>query len=85
MLLFSSLGQAPIERAEIYFLDGARSMVERADWLVPYYRGEPFFDKPPLTYWLMALAFPYVNIPFAIGYLLRIRRRLGRPAPLRSN
>ena len=57
MLLFSSLGQAPIERAEIYFLDGARSMVERADWLVPYYRGEPFFDKPPLTYWLMALAF----------------------------
>jgi 4-amino-4-deoxy-L-arabinose transferase-like glycosyltransferase len=56
-LLFPSLGQAPIERAEIYFLDGARSMVERADWLVPYYRGEPFFDKPPLTYWLMALAF----------------------------
>ena len=29
-------------------------MVERGDWLVPYYRGEPFFDKPPLTYWLMA-------------------------------
>jgi 4-amino-4-deoxy-L-arabinose transferase-like glycosyltransferase len=56
-LLFPSLGQAPIERAEIYFLDGARSMVERADWLVPYYRGQPFFDKPALTYWLMALAF----------------------------
>jgi 4-amino-4-deoxy-L-arabinose transferase-like glycosyltransferase len=32
-------------------------MVERADWLVPYYRGLPFFDKPALTYWLMALAF----------------------------
>jgi 4-amino-4-deoxy-L-arabinose transferase-like glycosyltransferase len=57
VLLFPSLGQAPIERAEFYFLDGARSMIERADWLVPYYRGEAFFDKPPMTYWLMALAF----------------------------
>jgi 4-amino-4-deoxy-L-arabinose transferase-like glycosyltransferase len=32
-------------------------MVERNDLLVPYYRGEPFFDKPPLTYWLMAAGF----------------------------
>jgi len=51
------LGDAPIERAEIYFLDAARAMVERADWLVPYYRGEPFYDKPPLTYWLLAASF----------------------------
>ena len=51
------LSDAPIERAEIYFLDAARAMVERADWLVPYYRGEPFYDKPPLTYWLLALSF----------------------------
>jgi 4-amino-4-deoxy-L-arabinose transferase-like glycosyltransferase len=57
VLLFPGLGAAPLERAEIYFLDGARGMVERADWLVPYYRGEPFFDKPPLTYWLMASSF----------------------------
>src|SRR5688572_3030423 len=32
-------------------------MVESGDWLVPRYRGEPFFDKPPLAYWLMAAAF----------------------------
>jgi 4-amino-4-deoxy-L-arabinose transferase-like glycosyltransferase len=38
-------------------MDGARSMVERSDWLVPYYRGEPFFDKPILTYWLIAASF----------------------------
>ncbi len=56
LLLFPNLGAAPLERAEIYFMDGARSMVERGDWLVPYYRGEPFFDKPALTYWLMALS-----------------------------
>lgn len=54
---FIGLGEAPIERAEIYFLDAARAMVERSDWLVPYYRGEPFYDKPPLTYWLLAFSF----------------------------
>jgi 4-amino-4-deoxy-L-arabinose transferase-like glycosyltransferase len=38
-------------------MDGARSMLERGDLLVPYYRGHPFFDKPALTYWLMAASF----------------------------
>jgi 4-amino-4-deoxy-L-arabinose transferase-like glycosyltransferase len=56
LLLFPNLGAAPFERAEIYFMDGARSMVEGGDWLVPTYRGEAFFDKPALTYWLMALS-----------------------------
>jgi 4-amino-4-deoxy-L-arabinose transferase-like glycosyltransferase len=56
-LLLPARGAAPLERAEIYFVDAARAMVERGDWLVPYYRGEPFFDKPALTYWLIALCF----------------------------
>jgi 4-amino-4-deoxy-L-arabinose transferase-like glycosyltransferase len=64
LLLFPNLGAAPLERAEIYFLDGARSMVESGDWLVPIYRGEPFFDKPALTYWLMALSMLWLG-PFA--------------------
>jgi 4-amino-4-deoxy-L-arabinose transferase-like glycosyltransferase len=55
-LVFPSLDDAPLERAEIYFLDASRAMVESGDWLVPRYRGEPFFDKPALSYWLMALA-----------------------------
>lgn len=56
-LLLPNLGAAPLERAEIYFLDAARGMVESGDWIVPRYQGEPFFDKPPLVYWLMAGAF----------------------------
>jgi 4-amino-4-deoxy-L-arabinose transferase-like glycosyltransferase len=55
--LLVGLDAVPIMRAEIYFMDGARAMVERSDYLVPYFQGEPFFDKPPLTYWLIALAF----------------------------
>ncbi len=57
VMLLPGLNATPLERAEIYFVDGARSLVERGDWLVPYYRGEPFFDKPALTYWLMAASF----------------------------
>jgi 4-amino-4-deoxy-L-arabinose transferase-like glycosyltransferase len=56
-LLLPGLGAAPLERAEVYFMDAARAMVERGDYLVPRYQGEPFYDKPALTYWLMALAF----------------------------
>jgi 4-amino-4-deoxy-L-arabinose transferase-like glycosyltransferase len=56
-LLFPALDAAHFERAEIYSLDGARAMVESGDWLVPRYRDEPFFDKPPLAYWLMAASF----------------------------
>jgi 4-amino-4-deoxy-L-arabinose transferase-like glycosyltransferase len=56
-LMLPHLGAAPLERAEIYFLDAARAMVDSGDWVVPRYEGEPFFDKPPLTYWLMGLAF----------------------------
>jgi 4-amino-4-deoxy-L-arabinose transferase-like glycosyltransferase len=56
-LLSPGLSWGALERAEIYFMDGARSMLERGDWLVPYFRGEPFFDKPVLTYWLIAASF----------------------------
>jgi len=56
-LLLPGAGAAPLERAEIYFVDAARAMVESGDWLVPRYQGQPFFDKPPLVYWLIGAAF----------------------------
>ena len=37
-------------------MDAARGMVESGDWVVPRYEGRPFFDKPVLSYWLMAAA-----------------------------
>ena len=89
MLLLVSLGAAPLERAEIYFVDAARAMVESGDYLVPRYRGEPFFDKPPLTYWLMAASFRVFGftltaarlVPVAAALaLLRRHRVAGAPA-----
>lgn len=56
-LTLPHLGVVPIERAEIYFLDAARAMVESGDYLVPRYQGQAFYDKPVLSYWLMAGSF----------------------------
>jgi 4-amino-4-deoxy-L-arabinose transferase-like glycosyltransferase len=45
-------------------------MVERGDWLVPYYQGQPFFDKPALTYWLMAGSFELSGFRLAAARLV---------------
>ncbi len=56
LALLAALGDAPPQRAEVYFVDGALRMLESGDFLVPTFRGQPFFDKPPLATWLMAAA-----------------------------
>jgi len=40
----------------------ARDMVVHGDWLVPRLNGLPFFHKPPLFYWLDALAMQLFGI-----------------------
>lgn len=54
LALLGALADAPPQRAEVYFLDGALRMLESGDFLVPTFRAQPFFDKPPLATWLMA-------------------------------
>ena len=76
-LLLPNLGVAPLERAEIYFLDAARGMVESGDWIVPRYQGEPFFDKPPLVYWLMAGAFAGLGTELGAARLVPALSGLG--------
>jgi len=34
----------------------AQNMLERGDWVVPVYRGDPRLNKPPLTYWIIAVS-----------------------------
>jgi 4-amino-4-deoxy-L-arabinose transferase-like glycosyltransferase len=35
----------------------AREMVVRGDWLTPHLNGTRYLDKPPLFYWLTAIAY----------------------------
>lgn len=46
-----------VDETEPLFAEAARQMTVTGDWLTPYFNGEPRFDKPPLIYWLMAIAY----------------------------
>jgi 4-amino-4-deoxy-L-arabinose transferase-like glycosyltransferase len=52
------LGQAPfLDPPEGFHAEVARSILVLGDWVRLYVDGIPYFDKPPLLYWLMALSF----------------------------
>jgi len=58
ILYFSlSIYWSKFSRAEVFFADCARAMIESNNWVTPIYREHPFFDKPILTYWLIVLMF----------------------------
>ena len=47
----------PAHTDSIVFATVARDMVQSGDWIVPRFNGQPDFWKPPLQYWLIALAY----------------------------
>ena len=54
----------------------AREMVQSGDWLVPHFWYIPHFDKPPMTYWLVAVSLKLfgqnewaVRLPLALAGL----------------
>ncbi len=39
---------------EAFYAQTPREMLERGDWVVPYFNGQPRLNKPPLSYWVVA-------------------------------
>ncbi|ELR98356.1 glycosyltransferase family 39 protein [Gloeocapsa sp. PCC 73106] len=63
-----------VDETEPLFAEAARGMKVSGDWITPYFNGETRFDKPPLVYWGMAIAFHLlgvnewgVRLPSALG------------------
>ena len=53
-----SLGNLPLrDWDEGYYAIVSRDMYRSGNWLYPTYLGQPFFLKPPLMYWLVALSY----------------------------
>lgn len=50
-------GTGLVDETEPLFAEASRQMVVTGDWITPYFNGATRFDKPPLVYWLMAIAF----------------------------
>jgi 4-amino-4-deoxy-L-arabinose transferase-like glycosyltransferase len=64
LTFFVGLGRAAITDAdEAYYAESAREMVERGDWLTPYFNYEFRWQKPVLYYWLTAITY----LVFGIG------------------
>src|SRR5271169_5098846 len=65
-----------------------REMARSGDWLTPRLWGQPWFEKPPLVYWMTAAAFraglsedlaPRLGVALlALGFLLFYWRSLRR-------
>jgi 4-amino-4-deoxy-L-arabinose transferase-like glycosyltransferase len=51
-----------VDETEPLFAEAARQMTLTGDWITPYFNGETRFDKPPLIYWLMALAYRTLGV-----------------------
>ena len=52
-------------------------MVESGDWVVPRYEGQPFFDKPILSYWLMAAAMEGLGTTAGAARLVPVLASIG--------
>ena len=46
-----------IDRDEPRFAEASREMLERGDYIVPYFNNQFRFDKPPLTYWFQIASY----------------------------
>ena len=58
LTFFVGLGRPALtDSDEAFYAESAREMIERGDWLTPYYNGEPRFEKPVLYYWLVAASY----------------------------
>src|SRR5258707_15872132 len=52
-LFFSRLDTALLEPEETRYAEIPRQMLMADEWIVPLYHGQPYYDKPPLLYWLV--------------------------------
>lgn len=92
LLLFSGLSSAPlIDWDENIYAEASRQMLVRSDFLNPHINDQPFAEKPPFYFWVMATLFKMFGINefaarstsalshllFAIYLGYRLRKLLG--------
>ncbi len=51
-----------VDETEPLFAEAARQMTVTGDFITPYFNGETRFDKPPLIYWLMVVAYRSIGV-----------------------
>lgn len=57
VLLYPTRGFHLLEPDEGRYAQIPKEMLDGGSWVVPTLQGEPYLDKPPLMYWLVALSY----------------------------
>ncbi len=71
LLYFFNLGSFQVwSPNEAFYADSARRMLQSGDFITPYYNGELRLNKPPMTYWLVALSYYLFDVnEFALRFM----------------
>jgi 4-amino-4-deoxy-L-arabinose transferase-like glycosyltransferase len=57
LLFFGRLGSPLLEPEEAMYAEIPREMRAAGNWMLPVHRGLPFYEKPPLLYWLVLASY----------------------------
>jgi 4-amino-4-deoxy-L-arabinose transferase-like glycosyltransferase len=69
-VLYPTLGFHLLEPDEGRYAQIPKEMLVNNSWVVPTLQGEPYLDKPPLLYWLVALSYHAFGISPAAARLV---------------
>ena len=69
-VLYPSLGHMLLEPDEARYAQIPKEMLEDGSWMVPTLHNEPYLDKPPLMYWLVALSYKLFGVSEAAARLV---------------
>lgn len=61
-LFFTRLDTALLEPEEARYAEISRQMFAAGEWVVPLYHGQPYYDKPPLLYWLAMASYSIFGV-----------------------
>ncbi|MBX9724989.1 MAG: glycosyltransferase family 39 protein, partial [Candidatus Obscuribacterales bacterium] len=67
-------------RAEVFFAECVREMFQADNLITPLYHGTPFFDKPILAYWFIALTYKIAGISHFTARIPSVIAALGTVA-----
>jgi dolichol-phosphate mannosyltransferase len=57
LLSFGRLRVPLLQPEDAYYAEIAREMAAADSWVVPLYHGQPYYQKPPLLYWLIRVGY----------------------------
>ena len=70
LLLYPTMNFYLLEPDEGRYAQIPKEMLQSGQWVVPTLMGEPYLDKPPLFYWLVALSYKFFGISEASARLV---------------